>query len=146
MVFDSGLLLFVADELLDRNAGSARKPDRMAEPTQADGSGGCSRFRTAVQLTKPAQSFAEHDQFDDSEDYFVELCEGNSGTQSTCRTDLGKILHHHQVLWKSGVRLLERFVRCMRQIIGLPEDGRLSRLGGSVSGRATSPAKAAKIE
>ena len=31
--FDSGLLLFVADELLDRDAGSARKPDRMAEKT-----------------------------------------------------------------------------------------------------------------
>jgi len=27
--------LFVADELLDRDAGSTRKPDRMAEPTDA---------------------------------------------------------------------------------------------------------------
>ena len=29
--FDTGLLLFVADELIDRDAGSARKTDRMAE-------------------------------------------------------------------------------------------------------------------
>jgi hypothetical protein len=39
VVFDSGLLLFVADELLDRNAGSARQQKRMAKETDADGAG-----------------------------------------------------------------------------------------------------------
>ena len=51
--FDSGLFLFLPDELLDRDAGSARKPDRMAQEADGGGSGGCSRFRTAVQLTSP---------------------------------------------------------------------------------------------
>jgi hypothetical protein len=43
--FDSGLFLFLADELLDRDAGSARKPDRMAQEADPDGSRGCSRLR-----------------------------------------------------------------------------------------------------
>jgi len=45
----------------------------MAKPTDADGSRGlCSLLRIAMQLTKPAQSCAEHDQLDDSQDRFVD--------------------------------------------------------------------------
>jgi len=48
---------------------------------------------------------------------------------------------------RTGVRYHEDHVwRILRKAFGLPEDARLSRLGSSVNGRATSPAKVAKIE
>ena len=57
--FDTGLLLFVADELLDRDAGSARKPDRMAQEADADGSRNCQRS-SACALRCSRQSLLNH--------------------------------------------------------------------------------------
>jgi hypothetical protein len=72
-----------------------------------------------MQVTKPAQSCAGYDQLDDGQDYFVDHVKEVLGVRAPVERISEKYFDHHQVLWKSVVRLLQRFVRFMRQTLDL---------------------------
>src|SRR5208282_5501390 len=104
----------------------------MAEETDADGSRGCSCLRIAMQLAKPAQSCAEHDQLDDGQDYFVDHVKEVLGLRALVERISEKYFDHYQ----GAVEIRDPIAGAFRAVYApdswLAEDARLSRLGDLV--------------
>ena len=94
----------------------------MTEETDADGSRGCSCLRIAMQLAKPAQSCAEHDQLDDGQDYFVDHVKEVLGLRAFVERISEKYFDHYQGAVEIRGPIAGAFRAVYAPDYGLPED------------------------